>query len=274
MPSISKKQHNLMAAVANNPSFAKKVGIKQSVGEEFMKADKGKKFGTGGDVNYTYGGKGQINKQRTRGGSIFGVQKNVPNINLNKEVGMKGGGKMDSKKLFKGKETSAEEFKEAKALKSGKISKSQYVAGEKSEGHGKGAAKTASAIKSGKISPSQYAKAETMMKKGTKVKKMAFGGLPTQAAPQAATGMANRPAMPSQANVGGAMPAQAAAGLARRPAMPTQAAGVPQRPMKKGGVTKKMASGGLSSGHKSADGCATKGKTRGKQVAMKKGGKC
>lgn len=37
-----------MAAVANNPKFAKKVGIKKSVGEEFMKADKTKKFGSGG----------------------------------------------------------------------------------------------------------------------------------------------------------------------------------------------------------------------------------
>ena len=48
MPSKSKAQHNLMAAVANNPAFAKKVGIKKSVGEEFMKADKGKKFKGGG----------------------------------------------------------------------------------------------------------------------------------------------------------------------------------------------------------------------------------
>ncbi len=31
-----------MAGVANNPAFAKKVGIPRSVGEEFMKADKGK----------------------------------------------------------------------------------------------------------------------------------------------------------------------------------------------------------------------------------------
>jgi len=48
MPSTSKKQHNFMAAVAKNPAFAKKVGIKPSVGEEFLKADKGKKFGSGG----------------------------------------------------------------------------------------------------------------------------------------------------------------------------------------------------------------------------------
>lgn len=48
MPSASKKQHNLMAMVANDPAAAKRVGIPQSVGEEFVKADKGKKFGTGG----------------------------------------------------------------------------------------------------------------------------------------------------------------------------------------------------------------------------------
>jgi hypothetical protein len=42
MPSTSKKQHNFMAAVANNPKFAKKAGVPKSVGEEFMKADKKK----------------------------------------------------------------------------------------------------------------------------------------------------------------------------------------------------------------------------------------
>tara|TARA_R110002126_G_scaffold217661_1_gene363468 strand:- start:1065 stop:1460 length:396 start_codon:yes stop_codon:yes gene_type:complete len=51
MPSKSKKQHNLMAAVANNPAFAKKVGIPKTVGEEFMKADKTKKFKEGGKAD-------------------------------------------------------------------------------------------------------------------------------------------------------------------------------------------------------------------------------
>ena len=37
-----------MAAVAKNPKFAKKVGVPRSVGEEFLTADKGKKFGGGG----------------------------------------------------------------------------------------------------------------------------------------------------------------------------------------------------------------------------------
>ena len=50
--------------------------------------------------------------------------------------------------------------------------------------------------------------------------------------------------------------------------------------MKKGGKVKKMASGGLAAGHKSADGVASKGKTKAKQVVMagskgmKYGGKC
>lgn len=48
MPSTSKKQHNFMAAVANNPAFAKKAGVPQSVGKDFTEADKGKKFGSGG----------------------------------------------------------------------------------------------------------------------------------------------------------------------------------------------------------------------------------
>jgi hypothetical protein len=50
MPSTSKKQHNFMAAVANNPSFAKKVGVPQSVGKDFNNADKGKSFKKGGDT--------------------------------------------------------------------------------------------------------------------------------------------------------------------------------------------------------------------------------
>ena len=39
-----------MAAVANNPSFAKKVGVPQSVGKDFNQADKGRKFSKGGDM--------------------------------------------------------------------------------------------------------------------------------------------------------------------------------------------------------------------------------
>ena len=55
MPSTSKKQHNFMAAVANNPSFAKKAGVPQSVGKEFNNADKGKTFKRGGDMASSMG---------------------------------------------------------------------------------------------------------------------------------------------------------------------------------------------------------------------------
>jgi hypothetical protein len=53
MPSKSKKQHNLMALVANDPKAAKRLDIPKSVGEEFMKADKGRKFGSGGALKAT-----------------------------------------------------------------------------------------------------------------------------------------------------------------------------------------------------------------------------
>jgi hypothetical protein len=100
-----------------------------------------------------------------------------------------------------------------------------------------------------------------------KVKKMNMGGLPTQAAPQAAVGMANRPAMPAQAG-NPTMPAQAnmgggMRGLDRAAAMSGRPMPTPGRPvgMKKGGVTR-------------ADGCVTKGHTKGKMVKMAKGGAC
>lgn len=127
MPSSSKKQHNFMAAIANNPKFAKKVGIPKSVGEEFIKADKGKTFKRGGEM-------------------------------------------AESKKMV-GKEVAF--MKKKGAPKS-------MIKHEESE-------------------------------------------------------------------------------------MAT---------MKKGGKVKKMAAGGLAAGHKSADGIASKGKTKAKQVAMKRGGMC
>ena len=67
MPSVSKKQHNFMAAIAHSPVFAKKVGIPQSVGKEFNEADKGKKFRSGGvsraDIQ-------KVNKPKTEHGKM------------------------------------------------------------------------------------------------------------------------------------------------------------------------------------------------------------
>lgn len=44
MPSKSKAQHNLMAMVAHDPKAAKRVGIPQKVGKDYVKAGKGRKF--------------------------------------------------------------------------------------------------------------------------------------------------------------------------------------------------------------------------------------
>jgi hypothetical protein len=54
MPSKTAKQKGFMAAVANNPKFAKKVGVASKVGKEFAMKDKKakpKKFAAGGSVS-------------------------------------------------------------------------------------------------------------------------------------------------------------------------------------------------------------------------------
>lgn len=72
MPSSSKKQHNFMAAVAHSPSFAKKVGVPQSVGKDFTAADKGKKFMNprarkkGGTLHFLEGGDTAWAKKREK----------------------------------------------------------------------------------------------------------------------------------------------------------------------------------------------------------------
>ena len=73
MPSSSKKQAHLMAAVAHNPAFAKKVGIPQSVGKDFNQADKGKTFKKGGEMKMkeTMGPKG-MGKDVEKGSNKLG----------------------------------------------------------------------------------------------------------------------------------------------------------------------------------------------------------
>lgn len=63
MPSSSKKQHDFMAAVANNPKFAKKAGVPQSVGQDFAAADKVKTPNARPDLQ-------GVNKPKTNHGSM------------------------------------------------------------------------------------------------------------------------------------------------------------------------------------------------------------
>lgn len=64
-----------MAAVANNPKFAKKVGIPQSVGKDYVKADEGRKFRSGGMAGcgtkrMAMGGMAMANKGYKAGGMM------------------------------------------------------------------------------------------------------------------------------------------------------------------------------------------------------------
>ena len=99
MPSTSKKQHNFMAAVANNPSFAKKAGVPQSVGKEFNNADKGKTFKRGGDMAKANPFMEMIAKKKAM---AAGKKSEMPMKKMAKGGMAKGGG-IESKGKTKGK---------------------------------------------------------------------------------------------------------------------------------------------------------------------------
>ena len=69
-----------MEMIAHDPKRAKQLGIKQSVGQDFVAADKGKKFAIGGMPQ-------AINKQKTHH-----TDGGVPNFSVKKYAGLKGGG--------------------------------------------------------------------------------------------------------------------------------------------------------------------------------------
>jgi len=104
VPSVSKKQHNFMAAVANNPKFAKKAGVPSAVGKEFLTADKGKTFKEGGTMKKMNPGMMAMMAKKkpvkmNSGGKMPMVMKNgqsVPAFAADGEGKMKKGGKVHS----------------------------------------------------------------------------------------------------------------------------------------------------------------------------------
>jgi len=77
-----------MAMVANDPKAAKRMGIPQSVGQEFMKADKGRKFGSGGTTM-------KESKEMMKKEVAFMKKKGAPKLMIKHEeaeYGMKKGG--------------------------------------------------------------------------------------------------------------------------------------------------------------------------------------
>ena len=154
MPSASQKQHNLMAAVANNPAFAKKTGIPQSVGEEFVKADKGKKFGSRADLQ-------KVNEPKVHRGAnkLFkeGGEMKESKAMVKKEIGF-------MKKAGAPKSMIKHEMAEAKGMKYGGKTK-KMASGGLAAGH-KAADGIASKGKTKAMKPTMAATKPLGMKNG------------------------------------------------------------------------------------------------------------
>ena len=108
-----------MAAAAHNPAFAKKVGVPVAVAQEFNKADKGKKFGSGGMAKScaTKSDAKMIAKKEVKGHESSMHKMKKGGI-VEKGTGEKYKSKAAMMKHEK-KETKAEEMKEHKMKKGG-----------------------------------------------------------------------------------------------------------------------------------------------------------
>jgi hypothetical protein len=133
MPSTSKKQHNFMAAVANNPKFAKKAGVPSSVGKEFLTADKGKTFKQGGEMKES--------KMMVKKEIDFMKKKGAPKSMVKHEMGemkgMKKGGMADCKTVAK-KEVKSHEKRMHKMAGGGKVGQLSKADGCATKGKSKG----------------------------------------------------------------------------------------------------------------------------------------
>ena len=117
MPSVSKKQHNLMALVANDPKAAKRLGIPKSVGEDFMKADKGRKFKEGGALKEVDSSENPgLSKLPTEVRNKMGYMKKG---GMAKGCATKSDAKMIAKKEVKGHEKSMHKMKKGGILEKG-----------------------------------------------------------------------------------------------------------------------------------------------------------
>ena len=84
-----------MAAVANNPKFAKKAGVPSSVGKEFLTADKGKTFKKGGEMKHSDMAKDKPMMKKVATKAVKGHEKRMH--------GMAKGGGIEIKGKTKGK---------------------------------------------------------------------------------------------------------------------------------------------------------------------------
>ena len=154
MPSKTKKQANFMAAVANNPKFAKKAGVPQSVGKDFAKADKGKTFQEGGMPN--------MRKDRRTMENLRDETRRIGReeaFEKNKMAGMNMGGKVKGYRDGGKTQGYNDRLDESMGARNGSNSQSMTSRRNESKGMEKSMGRGA------------YSGASTMMKKGGKVGK-------------------------------------------------------------------------------------------------------
>ena len=184
MPVVSKKQGKFMQAVANNPKFAKKVGVNQSVGQEYTKENsmKTKKMNMGGMADKRgramtryagkpgmmadAGGRAMMNK----GGATMNAKgKTMASIKKMKA----GGPTARTKHIMNEKDEIRRVDKEIRGnegyMKGGKVA--GYKAGGMPDKMGRALAKDDKGMSKAKMDD---AAGRAMMKKGGKVKKQGY----------------------------------------------------------------------------------------------------
>jgi len=266
VPSKSKAQHNLMAMVANNPKAAKRLGVSQSVGKEFMKADKrkGKKFALGGPTSYSGEDTGEGMKMSTRRGVAKAEDKPAKSSpSLEERYGKIGAEirRLDPEAFKNRTDRSAaanlkllRELREKKAGAPAKVVKTETETKVEAPRAAAAPARAPSAVR-GRGAPGtreidkQYARnrRESYLERINPLSGLSdLFGLRKEERVMRDMGVSREEARNRLANL---EEVEEGSG------------------MRRGGKVKKYAGGGsVSSASKRADGCATKGKTRGKFI--------
>jgi hypothetical protein len=224
-----------MEAVAHNPTFAKKAGVPQSVGKDFSAADKGRKFSKGGDT-------------MAKKDSEFDDDVSTVKRALYKQPG------------------NADLYSRERGLRPG-------MARRRLEERGV----DVRALAANEQNPDDLGS----YKKGGKVKKMNMGGYADGGMTMVKKGDKMVPDFAADGKGKMAKGGMAHEDVKMDKKMMQKAVNKHEGRLHKGATMTKLAGGGMAASKmgavktgKTPDGIATKGKTKGTMIAMKRGGKC
>ncbi len=276
MPSVSAKQHRLMAAVATNPAVAKKTKIPQSVGKEFMEADKGKKFKGGGEMKESKAMvKKEIGFMRKKGAPKSMIKHEMKEAGMKKMAsgGLAAGHKSADGIAHKGKTKG----KEVKMAFGGAAVKAVGSAVKKAAApmQMQNAARSAASQAAPKPNSQQLQFMSDKLR-GLPMKPPT-GGAANPNIQKVNTSVPRGAIVPQRFTQQQAQQREMARTTANAAKLPparpvTQSQGQAAAALAKSPLLGKKA-GGLAAGHKEADGIAKKGKTKAMQVKMAGGGK-